>query len=1354
MAAITVANSGVNNIDSIVGRQGNDTFSIAGTSTTTLLVDQDTAYGQNCTPLSRALNTITASSTLGGSLALEGRYVRLIPYNSGTGSVPPPGVTITQGSASGILIGVYSALNVAPESVGAAMPSSGYIKIKGWNDVPYTSGALTIPSTSGQQLVTANVSSFEGLLAASDMTITAGTGALTNSSTFAQTGSKSLRIAPSSTTTIVTKMANGTRFMIGAGAQATVSAYIRGSDVKSCTVDIEWFDSTNASISTTTIQTQNCSSSAFTQYTAAAVTAPANTKWASVNITVTSPTNGGFYYVDNITVTLSSYSTSATSTGADRVGWIEVVSREGVNHILTAAGQGYYSDYSFCKGSWYEIGTTDGNRATTYQIPTNGNASYHGGVLVDKAAAVNISSASWSAGVATFNTSSAHGLTTGDRVFIDEVSPRLYTSNMNNIEACTVIDSDTFSIPMTSNPGTYVSGGSVAAVEWFPTTTDLNTTIRTERVPGSVCWLNSSNGLLSFGNDGTTSTGGYCPATGLKIRLPNVMTAAVDSGHTAPLTNALAATTTSRCRFYAGTTAGRIVASQMSGTWNTTVVQTGKYARFNDCVWVGNVVVASQGEASSIIFNCLGSNGSSTFSAGITLSAMLSGTTVLDNVICVGSMASTKQGISFSTASNLTVNNNKIIGTGNRLSSNSYGFNFSIGGTATFDNNTIVNCGGWFITSQFINATMTNTHYWGSGAGYVPVANPMSMCSWTNVSTGWDLDALYVDQPGPFNIMRNAVFSTSGTSDSIEIKNVGSYASPIDAATSLYYGKSFSRVTTTATIAHTAHGLRNNDVIWVMASTDTSTSPVSSARAAIVVGSKTITVVDADTFTFTCLNAGPTVGTIDYYGCGLVSSVSNIGSRNVTMQNVHIIGCSTAGIVGSNASDNIKHENCTFEYRNNGTTSSLNRANNTQTLRSGYIQSYEYAQAASSTLGVHFSDYFVRPTTTPGTDTVVSGVSWTRSGTLVTVVKSDHGLHDNERIYVENSSNQATIPNGVKELSVLVINKDTFSITGVNTGATSGTLDYRLPGDGYVLITPDDTSSYTTGQVIVSGTAAITGAGTLYAPAVNDQVEWIQPDYMIGWDHFAKFPGTVYGSGVVASQYDLYYQVDTGSGFSAYKNLAYNRGGASGSSGATTFTVTNSTGVNVGDYVYGIGIAGGAKVTNNNTGTNTITVDTAHTATVSGNIIFNYAPNEATFPSTGVKLKVKLVTNTTNTGSLYGIWVGMVSTETTRAELYPQTATVPISIRALDSSTLLPIENARVYLKAALGGPESTGTMLLTGLTDASGYLTGTYGWSADQPVVGWVRKASAAPFYAEAPLGGTITASGFTTNGFLVEDQ
>lgn len=137
MATFTITAS--QNIDALTSKAGGDTYNINGG---TLTIDQDSRVGLNQTT-STTLGPITLSASLGGTLNIDGTLIRLIPYNSGSGNVPAWNTTISQGSASGLLIGVYSSLTAASTATGAAMPASGYIKIKQWNSVAYAAGALT-----------------------------------------------------------------------------------------------------------------------------------------------------------------------------------------------------------------------------------------------------------------------------------------------------------------------------------------------------------------------------------------------------------------------------------------------------------------------------------------------------------------------------------------------------------------------------------------------------------------------------------------------------------------------------------------------------------------------------------------------------------------------------------------------------------------------------------------------------------------------------------------------------------------------------------------------------------------------------------------------------------------------------------------------------------------------------------------------------------------------------------------------------------------------------------------------------------------------------------------------------------
>lgn len=127
-------------MDALTGKAGDDTYNVNGT---VLTVNTDSRWGKNTSATIGPVGNITVSSTLGGEVIFDARNVRLIPYNTGSGNVPAAGATISQGGVSGELIGVWSALNTTPTAAGAAMPASGYIKLKFKTGGDFAAGALT-----------------------------------------------------------------------------------------------------------------------------------------------------------------------------------------------------------------------------------------------------------------------------------------------------------------------------------------------------------------------------------------------------------------------------------------------------------------------------------------------------------------------------------------------------------------------------------------------------------------------------------------------------------------------------------------------------------------------------------------------------------------------------------------------------------------------------------------------------------------------------------------------------------------------------------------------------------------------------------------------------------------------------------------------------------------------------------------------------------------------------------------------------------------------------------------------------------------------------------------------------------
>jgi hypothetical protein len=138
MATFTI--TAAQNIDELTTKAGTDTYNIDGG---TLTIDQNTLFGQNVG--TGSMGNITISSSLGGTVEIDGRYVRAIPYDTNSGNVPNYNTVIgAPGGASGKFIGLVTTMQAAPTAPAAAVPATGFILVKQWNGIAYANDeALT-----------------------------------------------------------------------------------------------------------------------------------------------------------------------------------------------------------------------------------------------------------------------------------------------------------------------------------------------------------------------------------------------------------------------------------------------------------------------------------------------------------------------------------------------------------------------------------------------------------------------------------------------------------------------------------------------------------------------------------------------------------------------------------------------------------------------------------------------------------------------------------------------------------------------------------------------------------------------------------------------------------------------------------------------------------------------------------------------------------------------------------------------------------------------------------------------------------------------------------------------------------
>jgi hypothetical protein len=99
-------------------------------------------------------------------------------------------------------------------------------------------------------------------------------------------------------------------------------------------------------------------------------------------------------------------------------------------------------------------------------------------------------------------------------------------------------------------------------------------------------------------------------------------------------------------------------------------------------------------------------------------------------------------------------------------------------------------------------------------------------------------------------------------------------------------------------------------------------------------------------------------------------------------------------------------------------------------------------------------------------------------------------------------------------------------------------------------------------------------------------------------------------------------------------------------------------------------------------------------------------------------------------------------------------APLTLAVTVLDSSNLLPIDGARVYLKAASGGPLAVDTEIMNTITNSIGVATVLFTYSSDQPFAGIARKASSPLFYKQSSFQGVILESGIDVTILMIQDS
>lgn len=128
----------------ISGLLNGETITINGGSVT---IDADVRWNQQAA----VFGSVTLSSTLGGSFLIDGTQVWEVPFSASSGSVPTQaalgsnGVTGGTSGATGELTRVWATGSLDPATAGAAMPATGFIKLRSKTGTFQSGETITLP---------------------------------------------------------------------------------------------------------------------------------------------------------------------------------------------------------------------------------------------------------------------------------------------------------------------------------------------------------------------------------------------------------------------------------------------------------------------------------------------------------------------------------------------------------------------------------------------------------------------------------------------------------------------------------------------------------------------------------------------------------------------------------------------------------------------------------------------------------------------------------------------------------------------------------------------------------------------------------------------------------------------------------------------------------------------------------------------------------------------------------------------------------------------------------------------------------------------------------------------------------
>ena len=337
-------------------------------------------------------------------------------------------------------------------------------------------------------------------------------------------------------------------------------------------------------------------------------------------------------------------------------------------------------------------------------------------------------------------------------------------------------------------------------------------------------------------------------------------------------------------------------------------------------------------------------------------------------------------------------------------------------------------------------------------------------------------------------------------------------------------------------------------------------------------------------------------------------------------------------------------------------------------------------------------------------------------GDLITTTNADKGVVM-ENVLRKNNYQLGTFAVNAPSLSNL--NADYKNVGLINETVTNASVygahfaHQTSNGVGRLVLRMHEPTAETAAYFAnVTGSAKFNSSGGILQDAIGSQNIWESNFWIKGVTGFEDYEGPVM-SGSTQSWYLVEYALDKGSGYEPWHNYSLTKVVASGASASYNIVIADPSGIEVGDYIFsGTNLGYRNKVVAIN-GT-TITLSKPNRGAASGTVYFSQLPNETVSPS-GFKIKVRVTTTTAATTAITHLRFSTLATHAdTIANTYPLD-TITLTLSGLVSGSDV------VILKA--------GTTTELANADAVGSTTYAYTYEVPEVVDVAVYKRGYIPF-------------------------